>query len=89
MSLEQIPGSVTFRRQWPLGIVLALLGAVLFFAFDTRAGIADLEKRAAKLEAKEEKRAENDRRVAQDIATIKAHVEAIRELLREDRRHRP
>jgi hypothetical protein len=85
MSINDVPGSVTFRRNWPLGLVLSLQTAILMFVFDTRSSIADLDKRAIKLEIKDEKRTEQDARFGADLAVIKANVEAIRELLREAR----
>lgn len=85
MSLNDIPGTVTLKRNWPLGLVLTLQAAILMFVFETRSSLADLDKRAGKLETKEEKRADADARISSDVAVIKAVVEAIRDEMRERR----
>lgn len=87
MSLNEIPGTVTFKRNWPLVTVLSLQAAILWFVFDTRTSLADLDRRAVKLEVKEEKRDAGDRQTSNDIASIKATVEAIlRQISRDERR---
>lgn len=85
MSLNDIPGTVTFKRNWPLGLVLMLYAAVLMFVFETRSSLADFDKRALKLETKEERRTDADAKISSDVAVIKAVVEAIRDEMRERR----
>lgn len=88
MSINDLPGTVTIKRQWPLGLVVSLLTAILWFVFQTQSSVADLEKRTVRLENRDEKRVETDAAVKADVAVIKNTVESIRELLREDRRRK-
>jgi cell division protein FtsB len=87
MSLSDIPGRVQFPRQWPLGLILAALGALLWFAFEVRADLASLKSREAETRDKVERLQQTDAAVRMDIGIIKNDIATIKEMVRE-RSHR-
>lgn len=92
MSLSDIPATVQFGRRWPLGVLVSILVAGLWFGFETRANDMEIRRRLDQIEASDKARLLDERqqreaaaRIGERMARLETRIDLATDLLKEIR----
>jgi uncharacterized membrane protein (DUF106 family) len=82
MSLSDIPGKVSFPRQWPLAVVIGAVFVLLSIYFQSNNRIENLERSMAAMQLQASENEKDIHKLGQAMARLEEKTNAILEAVR-------